>query len=92
MAVGPGTYRLKIDITYNNTSGANTALSSINNYLATQSDVSQTATRSGSNVFLQIDGLTETRATELKAALTPLWGQGTRTGGKFSVVRRTEDA
>lgn len=82
-------YRLKIDWTYNTVPNANTAVSNINNTLANNGR-SETATRSGSNVTLTIDNLTEAEAETLRVALIPAWNVGTRTAGKSSVVRRDE--
>lgn len=82
-------YRIRIDQTYNTTANANTATSNINAVL-TDAGRPERASRSGSTVTLEIDGLTEEEAKTLKVGLTPAWGVGTRSG-LVSTVRRGEN-
>lgn len=80
------TYRLRVDLTYNNTSAATNATTQINATLAANGRP-ETATRTGSSVAALILDLTEAQATSLLAALTPAWSTGTRTAGKVSTAR-----
>jgi hypothetical protein len=83
-------YRVKVDYTYNTTANATTARNNINTYLSAQGRP-ETASGTGTQVFLQIDGLTEAEATTLGNGLTSRWAVGTRSGVKASVVRRPDE-
>lgn len=81
-------YRLVIALVYNNASNATTALTNINNTLTTAGR-EEVAIRSGSNVNLTIDGLSESEANTLRVSLTAAWGVGTRSG-RVAVSRRDD--
>jgi hypothetical protein len=82
-------YRLRLDWTYSTTAAVTTALTAINNTLAAQGR-DERATRTGNDIDLLIEPLTEAEAVTLRNALIPNWATGTRTAGKASLVRRDE--
>jgi hypothetical protein len=84
-------YRLRVDWTYSTTNSANTALSAINATL-TANGVTTMAVRSGTNVAVIIEPLTQAQGITLRNALTPNWATGTRTAGKASLVMRDESS
>jgi hypothetical protein len=84
-------YRLRVDWTYSTTSSANTALAAINATL-TANGIAAQAVRTGTNVGVIVEPLTEAQGVTLRNALTPNWATGTRTAGKASLVMRDESS
>lgn len=82
-------YRLRCNYTYSSSTLAATAVSNINGVLAgwTSPVTAARATQAGSSIELKVVGLTEAQGKALHAALLSHVMSGSRTGGKFSLVR-----
>lgn len=80
------TYRLWVNLTYNNNSSATTATTNINSALTAQGRPEQ-ADRTNRDVSLLIEGITEADAQSLLAALNSAWPVNSRTAGAVSCER-----
>lgn len=85
-------YTLRMDLVYNNTASATTAVNNINNVLAGWTDpvTTATASRTSATVDLFIADLTEDQVKSLAAALITAWSSGSRVAGRVGIARKTD--